>query len=168
MPIKIIRNDITKIECNAIVNAANSTLLGGGGVDGAIHRAAGSKLLEECITLHGCETGEAKITKAYNLPCEYVIHTVGPKWRGGHRNEETLLKSCYRESIKLAIANQCGSMAIPLISSGIYGYPKDLVIKIAVDVISNEFAAIDMNVMLVIFDDDTMSLIRVMYTIDRG
>ena len=166
--LKIVKGDITQITCDAIVNAANSTLLGGGGVDGAIHKAAGPKLFWDCLKLGGCKVGHAKITKGYRLPCKYVIHTVGPKWRGGHRNEETLLKSCYRESIKLAIANQCGSIAIPLISSGIYGYPKDQVIKIAVDVISNEFAAIDMNVMLVIFDDDTMSLIREMYTIDRG
>lgn len=166
--LKIVKGDITQITCDAIVNAANSTLLGGGGIDGAIHKAAGPKLFWECLKLGGCKVGHAKITKGYRLPCKYVIHTVGPKWRGGHRNEETLLKSCYRESIKLAIANQCESMAIPLISSGIYGYPKDQVIKIAVDVISNEFAAIDMNVMLVIFDDDTMSLIREMYTIDRG
>ena len=164
--LKIVKGDITQITCDAIVNAANSTLLGGGGIDEAIHKAAGPKLFWECLKLGGCKVGHAKITKGYRLPCKYVIHTVGPKWRGGHRNEETLLKSCYRESIKLAIANQCRSIAIPLISSGIYGYPKDQVIKIAVDVISNEFAEIDIDVMLVIFNDDTMSLVRKMYTID--
>lgn len=158
MPIQIVRNDITKMNCDAIVNAGNQTLLGGGGVDGAIHRAAGPELLAECKTLGGCHTGEAKISGAYRLPCKYVIHTVGPVWRGGGRHEEEKLISCYRNSLKLAEDYHCDSVAFPLISAGAYGYPKEQALQIAVNEICKFLIHHDITVYIVVFDKDCFQI----------
>ncbi len=158
MPLQIIRQDITKIQVDAIVNAANETLLGGGGVDGCIHRAAGAELLAECKTLGGCKTGSAKITKAYKLPCKYVIHAVGPKYKDGKHGEEKMLRSCYSTSLKIAMENKCDTVAFPLISSGIYGYPKVEALKVAIDEISKFLLENDMTVYIVIFDKNAYKI----------
>lgn len=162
MSLKIERGDITLYDVDAIVNAANNSLLGGGGVDGAIHKAAGQGLLDECRTLHGCKTGEAKITKGYNLKARYVIHTVGPVYYE-HTPEESknLLCSCYKNSLALALLNECKTIAFPLISAGVYGYPKQEALKVAVDTIQEFGKGIDATIVL--FDSEAWNLAQKKY-----
>lgn len=158
MPFKIVRNDITKMNCDAIVNAARPSLLGGGGVDGAIHKAAGKGMLAECMKLRGCKAGEAKITGGYNLPCKYVIHTVGPVYCDGKHGEEELLRSCYRNSLNLALKYNCETVAFPLISSGAYGYPKDEALRVAINEIINFLFDNEMEVFIVVFDKSSFKI----------
>ncbi|MDD5291596.1 MAG: O-acetyl-ADP-ribose deacetylase [Candidatus Omnitrophica bacterium] len=158
----VLKGDITKLNVDAIVNAANESLLGGGGVDGAIHRAAGSQLLQECKTLRGCPTGQAKITKGYSLLAKFVIHTVGPVWHGGKNKEEELLADCYRNSLRLALENNIKTIAFPCISTGVYRFPKDKAAQIAVEQ-ANDFLknnkAIE-NVSFVCFDEDNFIIYK--------
>lgn len=154
MKLELHRGDITKLEVDAIVNAANTSLLGGGGVDGAIHRAAGPELLEECRRIGGCPTGEARITRGYRLPAKHVIHTVGPVWRGGTEGEPELLASCYRSSLRLAAENGVRTIAFPAISCGVYGYPADAAAEIAVREIENFHAPGLERVILTCFGDE--------------
>ncbi len=156
------QGDITRAKVDIIVNAANASLLGGGGVDGAIHRAAGPGLLAECRTLNGCRAGEAKITGAYNLPHRHVIHTVGPIWKGGGAGEAGLLANCYRNSLRLAFDHAAASIAFPAISTGVYGYPKGEAAEIAVTIVRDALAAEAsmMDVLFCCFDADTLALYR--------
>jgi len=160
--IELIKSDITKLELDAIVNAANKTLLGGGGVDGAIHRVAGKRLLEECKTLNGCETGEAKITRGYNLPSKHVIHTVGPVWYGGKRNEVQLLENAYRNSLKLAAKKDIKSIAFPGISTGVYRFPKEQAAIIAIDTVKDflQNQANDIKVIFCVFSDEDFEIYK--------
>jgi len=160
--IEIVRGDITKLDVDAIVNAANTTLLGGGGVDGAIHRGAGPELLEECQTLGGCRPGEAKITRGYRLPARYVIHTVGPIWRGGKRGEPETLANCYRSSLQIAVENGIKTIAFPAISCGAYGYPIPDAAQIALETVRDFLAAADRidKVTFVLWGDDIFDAYR--------
>ena len=160
--IEIYLGDITTLDVDAIVNAANKSLLGGGGVDGAIHRAAGKRLLEECRTLNGCETGDAKITKGYNLSSNFVIHTVGPVWHGGNSGEPEKLASCYNRSLEIALENGVKTIAFPNVSTGVYGYPKSEAAEIAVKTVLQflvENPAIE-KVIFCVFDDDNMEIYK--------
>ncbi len=163
MSLELIAGDITKMNVDIIVNAANSTLLGGGGVDGAIHRAAGKELLEECKNLGGCREGHAKITGGYLLPAKYVIHTVGPIYSGGGRNEETILADCYSNSLRLAKEYGAKSIAFPVISAGAYGYPKKEALDIAVRTIISNIHQEDISAYVVLFDEELIKIAKETY-----
>ena len=163
MPLKIIRQDITKIKCDAIVNPTNRHMWPGGGADAAIHEAAGPDLLDYCQKLGGVSVGEAKITPAFNLPCKYVIHTAGPEWEGGLSGERVLLRSCYKEAMRLAIEHRCKTVAFPLIASGLYGYPKDKVLKEATDVLSKFLKYNEMDVYIVVYDKTAYRIRKELY-----
>jgi O-acetyl-ADP-ribose deacetylase len=165
--VEAVRADITTLAVDAIVNAANTSLLGGGGVDGAIHRAAGPELLEECRTLDGCATGDAKPTSGYRLPARWVIHTVGPVWRGGDGGEAELLASCYRRCLEVADEIGATSVAFPAISTGVYGFPRRQAAEIAVDTLRSTPTAVQ-RVLLVAFDDDTLARYRQRLALPRG
>jgi len=160
--IRVQKGDITKLEVDAIVNAANASLMGGGGVDGAIHRAAGPELLKECASLGGCKTGEAKITGAYDLPAKHVIHTVGPVWHGGENNEEAQLALCYQNALQLAVANDCKTIAFPAISTGIYDFPAEKAAAIATGTVKRVTEGLPSleTVILIAFDSDTEELLN--------
>lgn len=168
--VKIVKEDITQMAVDAIVNAANSSLLGGGGVDGAIHRAAGPELLAECKKLHGCETGQAKLTGGYRLPARYVIHTVGPVWSGGRHNEAHLLASCYRASMEIARDKNLSTIAFPAISCGIYGYPVDQASRIAITTVSESLKDCPAlkTVYLVCFGDEIFKTYNDQYQLLKG
>ena len=158
--IEVVNADITTLEVDAIVNAANRTLLGGGGVDGAIHRAAGPELLEECRTLGGCKTGDAKLTRGYRLPARFVIHAVGPVWRGGSKGEEGLLTSCYRAIVRIASENRFETVAIPAISCGAYRFPVDRAAQIAVRTLREELESKSLKVLLAARDEAVEAALR--------
>jgi len=164
--ITLLKGDITKLDVDAIVNAANESLLGGGGVDGAIHRAAGPQLLEECKTLGGCPTGQARITKGYNLSAKFVIHTVGPVWHGGKNNEGKLLVDCYRNSLRLASENNIKTIAFPCISTGVYRFPKEKAAQIAVEEVNNFLKNNNVveNVRFVCFDEESFTIYKKLLT----
>ncbi len=163
MPFQIVRADITTMQVDAIVNAANRSLLGGGGVDGAIHKAAGSELLKECEALGGCETGGAKLTKGYKLNASYIIHTVGPVWHGGDHQEEKLLRSCYQESLRIGAEKGLSSIAFPLISAGIYGYPREQALQVAIEEITKFLLSHEMMIFLVVYNRDAFAISKKLF-----